>query len=246
MSCDFFILTKSREKKTDDNTENQIISWYPQNTNTYILPANNIVYYIQHGLFEANLIQWTKEFCSPEKTFLDIGAHSGTYSISLADHCKTVYAFEPQRMTYYSLCGSVALSNKKNIHCFQCGLGSPEQVGKQVLRIVSPDGGGSTLIPANGQTVLDSEVVNIQTMDNFNFNDIGFIKMDVEDNELNVLRGAVQTLQQSNYPPILFECNHLNQGRNASLFEFLENMGYAIQPIRHYSNMFLATHPPSS
>lgn len=76
---------------------------------------------------------------------LDIGAHSGTYTISLAENCKNVYSFEPQKMTFYSLCGSIALSNIKNVTCINTGLGSEEQVGIQKLNIISLDGGGSTL-----------------------------------------------------------------------------------------------------
>ena len=40
--------------------------------------ANQI---IQHGIYEYNLIKWCEQFLSPESTFVDIGAHMGTYSI---------------------------------------------------------------------------------------------------------------------------------------------------------------------
>lgn len=99
-------------------------------------------------MFEKNLIEWCKQFCKKDQNILDIGAHSGTYTISLADYCKNVYAFEPQKMTFYSLCGSIALSNITNTTCLNYGLGSSEQVGKQILKIISADGGGllSTVI----------------------------------------------------------------------------------------------------
>ena len=68
---------------------------------------------------------------------LDIGAHTGTYTVSLAQYCNHVYAFEPQKMTYYALCGSIALSNLTNVTCLNVGLGSNEQVGKQTLNIIT-------------------------------------------------------------------------------------------------------------
>ena len=80
MSCKYFILTKPNNKDIINNNENQIV--YLNNLKTYILPQVNIDYYIKYGLFESNLIDWIKQFCSKEKIFLDIGAHSGTYSIS--------------------------------------------------------------------------------------------------------------------------------------------------------------------
>ena len=234
MSCKYFILTKPNNKDVSYNNENQIV--FLNNSKTYILPQVNIEYYMKHGLFESNLIDWTRQFCNKEKIFLDIGAHSGTYSICLADSCKHVYSFEPQKMTYYSLCGSVALSNINNITCINIGLGSQEQIGSQKLNIVSSDGGGSSLF-INNTNVLATETIQINTLDSFNLENIGFIKMDVEENELFVLKGALNTLKQSNYPTILFESNSSNE----ELFCFLKNLHYKIIQISGYSNMFLAT-----
>ena len=234
MSCKYFILTKPNDKDISYNNENQIV--YLNSLKTYILPQTNIDYYIKNGLFESSLINWSKQFCNKNQIFLDIGAHSGTYSISLSDVCKHVYSFEPQKMTYYSLCGSVALSNINNITCINIGLGSSEQIGKQTLNIVSNDGGGSTLF-ANNTNVLSTETIQIETLDSFNLENIGFIKMDVEENELFVLKGALITLKKSNYPKILFECNNSNE----ELFSFLKNLNYKIIQITGYSNMFLAT-----
>ena len=90
MSCKYFILTKQQNKEITNNDTNQII--YLNNYKTYILPQNNIDYYINNGLFESNLIEWSRQFCSKDKIMLDIGAHTGTYAISLADNCKEVFA----------------------------------------------------------------------------------------------------------------------------------------------------------
>ena len=234
MSSKYFILTKPPNKNISDNSENQIC--YLNNSKTYILPQVNIDYYIKNGLFESNLIDWVKQFCSKEKNFLDIGAHSGTYSICLSEKCKHVYSFEPQKMTYYTLCGSVALSNINNITCINIGLGSPEQVGYQTLNIVSDDGGGSSLF-LNNTNVLTTEKIQINTLDSFNLDNIGFIKMDVEENELFVLKGALDTLKKSNYPTILFESNNSNE----KLFNFLININYKIIKISGVNNMFLAS-----
>ena len=150
MLCSYFILSKPAYLEINCDKKNQIIGL---NERVYILPKNNINYYIDNGLFEKNLIEWCKQFCNKDQNILDIGAHSGTYTISLADHCKHVYSFEPQKMSYYSLCGSVALSNITNVTCINIGLGSEEQVGMKNLNIISLDGGGSTL-HNNNNTIL--------------------------------------------------------------------------------------------
>ena len=230
--CDYFILTKPNDFDIGNDEKNQVIMF---NQNTYILPKNNITYYINNGLFEKNLIEWCKQFCNKNQNILDIGAHSGTYSISLANYCKNVYAFEPQRMTYYSLCGSVALSNIKNVICLNTGLGSIEQCGKQLLKIISADGGGSSL-HNNNNNVLEVEEIEVRTLDSFNIDNISFIKIDVEDNELQVLLHSQETLKRSNYPKILFEMNTSNK----ELIDFLKGNEYDIITINSYNNMFLA------
>ena len=134
-------------------------------------------------------------------------------------------------MTFYSLCGSVALSNIKNVICLKYGLGTTEQVGKQILNIISLDGGGSTVHNDNQHNILDTEEIEMRTLDSF-------IKMDVENNELQVLLASENTLKRSNYPKILFEMNQ----QNTQLLQFLEKLHYNIIQISGYNNMFLAVH----
>lgn len=236
MTTKYFILSKSPTPTTYNNDENQII--FLNTRLNYILPQVNLEYYSRNGLFESGLIEWCKQFCKKDKIFLDIGAHSGTYALSLASHCKEVHAFEPQRLTYYSLCGSIALSNLTNIYAHKIGLGSPEQIGKRELNIVSPDGGGSSLHNVSNQVILATEEIEIRTLDSFGFDNIGFIKMDVEDNELFVLKGGRETLIRCGYPPFIFESNQQNQ----PLFQYItSDLGYKIIPIGECHNMFLAS-----
>jgi FkbM family methyltransferase len=142
-------------------------------------------------------------------------------------------------MSYYALCGSVALSNIHNVTCYQVGLGSPEQVGEQTLKIVSEDGGGSTLHATSG--ILREEVIQIKTLDSFQIKNIGFIKMDVEENELYVLQGAVETLRNSNYPTIIYECNP-NSVLEQKIYDFLtQTLCYRVRPLgQQPTNMYIA------
>jgi len=236
MTTKYFILTKDGSSSAADNDKNQIM--YTNSSQTFILPRVNLEYYASHGLFENHLIEWSKQLCSSDKIFLDIGAHTGTYTINLANRAKHVYCFEPQQMTYYALCGSVALSNLTNVTCIQSGLGSLDQVGTLTLNIVSNDGGGSTVhAPTNPAAILKTEDIKINTLDSYQLDNIGFIKMDVEENELNVLKGAIETLTRSGFPKILFEMNQINE----ELLQYLtQNLGYRIVKIGGNANMYLA------
>jgi len=234
MSTKYFLLTANDTINNDDN--NQIISI--NNKKIFILPSNLLSCYVTNGLFEKNLIEWCAQLCSPDKVFLDIGAHTGTYTIELANKCSHVYSFEPQKMTYYALCGSVALSNLTNVTCLQIGLGSESQIGTNTLKIISNDGGGSSLHIGDATAILKEEEIEIKTLDSFNITNIGFIKMDVENNELFVLHGGIETLKNCNYPKIFFECN--TDDANNELFSYIISLGYKIIKIQGASNMYLA------
>jgi len=235
MSTNYFILSKSRTLEITNNNNNDYVEF--NNKNVYILPSNNLSYYRSNGLFENTLIEWCKQFCDKNKLFLDIGAHSGTYSISLAPYCKQVYSFEPQRLTYYTLCGSVVLSKLENVFCLPYGLGSIEQSGIQTLNIVSDDGGGSTIHARDD--IKNKEDIVIKTLDECNLSEISLIKIDVEDNEYYVLLGAKETLKRSNYPKIVFELNNMDVGEKT--MNLLKEYGYKIHDITGYDNMYLAS-----
>ena len=115
MSTSYFVLSKSQNKETSNNEEDGVILL--QNRINYILPRTLVTCYAENGLFESRLIDWCKQYCKKDKIVLDIGAHTGSYALSLSPYCEKVYAFEPQKMTYYALCGGVALSNISNIEC---------------------------------------------------------------------------------------------------------------------------------
>lgn len=239
MSTSYFVLAKTPTQSISNNDENQIITI--PHKRAYLLPQVNLDYYCKYGLFESQLIDWCMQFCHTDKIFLDIGAHTGTYALSLATLCKTVYAFEPQRMTYYALCGGIALSNTQNVIAVHCGLGSVDQVGKKILNIVSHDGGGSTIHTDPHQRVLCTEEIVIKTLDSFHLSDVGFMKLDVENNELDVLRGGWETIQRCGFPPFIFELNDTTTPHGRELTGYIrEHMNYKIVHIGGTKNMYLA------
>jgi FkbM family methyltransferase len=238
MSTHYFVLAKTSTHPVSNNDENQVISF--PNKHIYVLPQVNLDYYCKHGLFENGLIDWCMQFCSRDKIFLDIGAHTGTYAISLAPISKAVYAFEPQRMTYYALCGSIALSNANNVYAIHSGLGSEDQVGRKTLHIVSHDGGGST-IQHTDEPVLKTEEIVVKTLDSFHLHNVGFMKLDVENNELFVLQGGRETIERCGYPPFIFELNDTTSELSHELTHYIhEVLGYKIVHIGGTRNMFLA------
>jgi FkbM family methyltransferase len=199
---------------------------------------------IQNGIFEADIIEWCKKFCSKDKVFVDIGAHMGTYTMNLAPLSKHVFCFEAQKMTYYQLCGGIALNELTNVTAHNYALG--DQRDTVELRVVSPDGGGSSVIdnipPTENSKVLQKETVLMRPLDTFDIVDVGFMKIDVEGCELKVLKGATGTLRHSGFPPFIFEAwpdSWFDEQRKA-LFDYVYEIGYKIMNVPNSSNMFLA------
>lgn len=204
---------------------------------TYILPAGHSEYHKKSGLFESQLMNWCLQFSRENGVFVDAGAHTGTYSVYMADYFAEVHAFEPQRSVYYALCGSVALSGLNNVVCHNLALSDVPFKTLSRLNITSVDGGGSTLENPE-EPVLDSYMVPIQRLDAMEIQDVAFMKIDTEGHEVRVLAGSIQTLKQSGWPPVIFECNNDAQG----VYEFLGSLTpYRIHPVRGTTNMFLAS-----
>ncbi len=189
---------------------------------------------------EKDLIDWGKQFCSLEKTFIDIGAHMGTYALSYAKLCKNVIAFEPWKKNYYQLCGGIAASNVSNVTPYNVALGEKEDSG--VMNIIHSDGGNASLLER--KVCIDEEKVEIKTLDSYNLSDVCFIKIDVEGWELNVLKGSVNTLKSNNLPPVLLESlvetpQHIKERQE--LISFMNKIGYNVFPINNYPHMLLCT-----
>ncbi len=196
-----------------------------------------------HGIFEWSLIKWCEQFCDKDKTFVDIGAHMGTYSIHLSKFSQMVHSFEAQSNTYACLMAGIGINKRTNIIANNIALS--DHGGKFKLYKVSPDGGGSTLdlsIADRMNSKHVSEIVAVRTLDSFELENIGFLKLDVEGSELKVLRGAVNTLERSEWPKFIFEAwpDDWYAEARAELIEFVEGLGYAVTSIRCYNNMYLA------
>ncbi len=208
-------------------------------------------HFLGEGMAERSLIRWVHDvLIQPDKSFVDIGAHVGTYSWVCGRKAAYTYAFECNPEVFCYLAANIALHGLTDrISPYPFALGDHEGVVDYFVR--SPDGGG------NGIKVLTSKdaerkkiALPMKTLDSFHLENIGLIKIDVEGLEKEVLQGAEETLKANGYPKILFESwgDWINtrgvdaKGLRDELFAYLKSLGYRIVGV-HWPDMYIAEIP---
>lgn len=152
--------------------------------------------------------------------FVDIGANLGGYTVPIAKESMSsggvVYAFEPQRIVYYQLCGNVFLNRLDNVFAERLAIGSEcktlevemsnyhteENIGTFSF---SEFGEHSRKNSTVGEPVI-VEKIKMVTLDSLSFEkNISVVKIDVENLEYEVLMGAQETLRTHDYPGLILE-----------------------------------------
>ncbi len=164
--------------------------------------------------------------CNKNLISLDIGANAGMYTFHMLRDSKMVYSFEPNpRYT------------KRLVRCFPDGvivypIALSNKVGECELRIPMGINGAGTLEKENdfggnfNRAEIEAITVPIKTLDEFEFKEVGFIKIDVEGYENTVLEGAIKTIV-ANKPAMLIEIEERHrQGAISQVKVFLSAFGY--------------------
>lgn len=155
------------------------------------------------AMFERSLLAIGQE----SLLFLDIGANAGFYSLALAKSFprSRILAFEPNPKIAGILSKNIelnALGEQISIE----GRALSDQSGHANFFVpaFTGSGGGSlkNLHPEEGSP--ETFVVELVQLDSFNLSGIDLMKIDVEGNELSVLRGALDSIQDSK-PTIFIE-----------------------------------------
>jgi FkbM family methyltransferase len=156
------------------------------------------------GIPELPMIDFIRILVGRGRTFVDIGAHIGFYTMGIAPYFDRVVAFEPSRFQYGWLKRNQSLNAYSHVVCEHVALG--DTAGTATLNVLSYDGGLNTLAPevASTLTILGQYDVPVEVLDDRGMTDVDLLKIDVEGFEIQVLGGAVRTINASR-PVILIE-----------------------------------------
>jgi FkbM family methyltransferase len=155
---------------------------------------------------------------------VDIGANKGTYSYFLARLARHVYAFEPNPKMFRILKRGAASNVTASPLALASCCGAAELRVPRGRKGYSNQGGSlsAVKVPDNFAAV----AVETRTLDDLALRDIGFIKIDVEGFEEQVLAGARETIERDR-PTLLVEIEeaHTHKPIEQSL-ETILRLGY--------------------
>lgn len=161
------------------------------------------------------LLKFTDYCVDKNKRFnhiLDIGAWVGTWSMAMNKFCGRVVAFEPDSLHYECLVKNVS----DDIETHQLAVGS-----EQKLISLSEDNF------TQSKRIIGEGSIPMITIDSMKLDDVDLIKIDVEGYEMEVLKGAVNTLEGVSYLMIELNNNTKKYGSsNIEIEKHIQSLGF--------------------
>jgi len=159
------------------------------------------------------------EHCDPSGTAIDVGTWYGPWTYWLSKRVRSVQSFEPNPRVAEILRRSVA--DKVVVHEF--AVSYVEGTADLVLQDLSVGSEGTaSIVP--GIHGAGSHLVKTVRIDDMNFSEVRFIKIDVEGHENAVINGARETIIRDH--PVLFVEMEERMADIASTIAIMEELGY--------------------
>ena len=164
----------------------------------YCLGLRTSEIYVVEEVFRYKMYDRRDDFLpEPGWVVFDIGANIGIVSVLQARRNAVVYAFEPNPDCYRRLLKTIAVNALEGkIHAFNLAVSDLVGIGEMQLEKKGGTTGGKVVV--GGTAKLSNAAVNVTALDKMvpalNVTQIDLLKIDVEGAEVEVLRGAAQTL----------------------------------------------------
>jgi len=143
-------------------------------------------------------------------TAIDVGAHCGLWSMHLHKFAN-IHAFEP--VADHRECFAM---NCPGVPVYPYALGSESKM----VSIETTEGSSGNSYVTEGNTV------EMRTLDSFGLK-CDFMKIDCEGYELDVLKGATETLGKV----VIVEQKHERYGNKTAAVDFLKDLGYTLRQV---------------
>jgi FkbM family methyltransferase len=207
-------------------------------------PKDSLIFKLacEQGIYESENLSLLCSLVKPNSIYFDLGANIGLMSIPILKKCDscTVVSFEPSPNTLNFLNRTI-----ENSHFGERWKLIPKAAGSRIgtldFFIASPDMGAfdgfQDTKRANTNNRVEVPVTTIDTeWESLGKPTVSVIKIDVEGAELQILKGALNCIQNQ-HPSILLEWNATNlkayNCQNESLLIFAEQNNYRIYSLPH-------------
>lgn len=202
--------------------------------NGYYLPLNHFEYCVFGDLY--GIKNFTDTGIFKNRDIIDAGAFIGDSALILSSFTeKKVYSFEPSPTNYAYMLETIKLNNKDNIIPLNMALGAEKNI--QIEFNLSEQITCCSVEKNDGFNYTSTIKVDSTTLDDFvdqNRLSVGLIKVDIEGEEQNFLKGAIKTITKQK-PTLIISIYH-------SADDFFE-----IKPMLENLNLgyvFKIYHPP--
>jgi len=211
------------------------ISIDPKGFNALVKGKHGLVIYNKNDIYVGKAIQTYGEFseletdlfkhyCHSGDVVVEVGSNIGAHTLSLSKMVGEngrVYAYEPQRIVFQTLCANMAINSIKNVECYQIAISSKDGSAfiPNIDYTVRGNFGGIEADKAKtGEKVVMSRLQDILEVPRLNF-----LKIDVEGMEFSVIKGAKKLIEK-HQPVIYLENDRPN--KSESLIKTIWSMGY--------------------
>lgn len=174
---------------------------------------------------------WAMPYVKQHRRYIDIGANVGHTCMPFIGKFENIVAFEP-----HPDCFEI-LRQQPAIVALNFALLDEEKIVQLKLHKNSVDKPEHGSIAPRRNKDWDGKILDVYgtTLDSFNFEDVDFIKVDVEQGELEVIKGSLKTIEKCK-PVIMFE-NKRNE--NDSVIDILTQQGYKIKKYKSDTVAFI-------
>ena len=165
-----------------------------------------------------------------KRTMIDIGANIGIFARPSAEQFERVICFEPVTKIFKVL--QKNLESYSNVELHNVGISNKMQTVKFQMKTLKC-GESYQVDEYKDDPILENFECNLVTLDQYKFDQVDWIKVDVEGFELTVLEGSKETIQK-NRPWLLLEDNENSQQHK----EFLNDLcgPYVPAPVKSKTN----------
>jgi FkbM family methyltransferase len=193
--------------------------------------------YGEYGELEAQML---RRLCPSAAVVVEVGANIGALTLVLARCAGAggfVYAYEPQRVVFQTLCANLAVNSVTNVDARPAAAGADNGFALLPdLDYASPGNFGGVAL---GDFSSGRKVRKVRLDDDLQLERLDLIKIDVEGMELDVLKGAHRLI--SSLQPVLYVENALLE-YSEPLMRHLLGLGYRlywhVTPLFNPDNFF--------